>query len=283
MSVVCKSNYAQVKEHGFQLRTTTWGDGVFTPHHVFEAGSALQCLSQTGYAYIILANKIKTDQSRLQMVHDLQHITTTDTILVSAQNGLGNEAALREAFPSNVIISMVCNLVCCQLSPGVTEQRTSIKPHAFHAGVYGRIAKNDFTTAESKAIEGLIACDEQFIAVDNALLEKWQKAVFNNAWNSMTALTGVNTHELFKSPAAIELVRHLADEARQIGIASGVELGDMVAEKVIEIARSCEPIVTSTLFDARRGRALELAPITGRHCILHISSCFHDYPTNNRI
>jgi 2-dehydropantoate 2-reductase len=265
--VVCKSNFAQVKEQGFQLHTTIWGNGVFTPHHVFEAGSALQCMSQSGYAYIILANKIKTEQSRLQMLHDLQQVTTANTILVSIQNGLGNEAALRDAFPNNSIISMVCNLVCCQVSPGVTEQRTSIKPHAFHAGVYGRISKTDFTTVELKAIEGLIACDEQFIVVDNALLEKWQKIVFNNAWNSMTALTGVNTHELFESPAAIELVRHLADEACQIGIASGVEMGGMVPEKVLEIAKSCEPIVTSTLFDARRGRALELAPITGRHCI----------------
>jgi ketopantoate reductase len=108
--------------------------------------------------------------------------------------------------------------------------------------------------------------------------EKWQKLLFNTAWNSMTAIAGVDTHELLRSPASTKLVRQLAEEAYRIGIASGASLAQSSPDDVIELARRSKPIITSSLRDTRKGRKVEIYSITGKYCILNFSMT--QVPTN---
>ena len=85
---------------------------------------------------------------------------------------------------------------CSQLKPGFVEQTVAITPHAFHLGIY---SKGEHTiSAGIEKLESLASMDPQFCAVPDVRGEKWQKLLFNTAWNSMTAIAGVYTHELLR-------------------------------------------------------------------------------------
>ena len=264
MSVICRSNYDQVSKHGFTFRTHLWGDGTFIPHRVIHADSFTQANLVGRWDYIILANKIKSKSDTDQMIRGLRNIVRQDTVLLSTQNGMGNERPLAQAFKENTILSSVCNMSCSQPKPGFIEQTVAITPHAFHLGLYSN-GENTMSNSIEK-LESLAAMDRQFSAVPDVHGEKWQKPLFNTAWNSMTAIAGVDTHELLRSPASTKLVRQLAEEAYRIGIASGASLAQSSPDDVIELARRSKPIVTSSLRDARKGRKVEIYPITGKSC-----------------
>ena len=214
------------------------------------------------YDYIILSNKIKSRNDTEQMIKRLREIVRRDTVLVSTQNGMGNEHPLAFAFSENTILSSVCNMSCSQPKPGFVEQTVAISPHALHLGIY---SKGGHTISRSVSkLESFAAMDDQFCAVPDVKGEKWQKLVFNTAWNSMTAIAGVDTHQLLRSPASIEMVRRLAEEAYRIGIASGVNLTQSSPDDVIELAKKSKPIITSSLRDTRKGRKVEIYSITGK-------------------
>lgn len=80
----------------------------------------------------------------------------------------------------------------------------------------------------------------------------------------MTAIAGVDTHELLRCPSSIEIVQRLAEEALRIANASGVKLAGLFPERVVEVAKESGTITTSTLRDVRRGRRLETFPISGQ-------------------
>ena len=269
VSVICRSNYDQVSKHGFTFRTRLWGDGTFVPQRVIHADSFTQANLTERYDYIVLANKIKSKNDMEQVIRGLRNIVRQDTVLVSTQNGMGNERPLALAFAKSTILSSVCNMSCSQPKPGFVEQTVAITPRAFHLGIY---SKGEHPISNSiESLESFAAIDPQFCAVPDVHGEKWQKLLFNTAWNSMTAIAGVDTHELLRSPASTKLVRQLAEEAYQIGIASGVSLAQSSPDDVIELARRSKPIITSSLRDTRKGRKVEIYSITGESRSLKFS------------
>ena len=278
VSVVCRSNYDRVSKHGFNFRTRLWGDGTFIPHRVLHADSFAQAKVPEQYDYIILANKIKSKNETDQVIKGLRNIVRRDTVLVSTQNGMGNESPLAQTFARNTILSSVCNMSCSQPKPGFVEQTVAITPHAFHLGIYSK-GEHSISNGMEK-LESLAAMDPQFCAVPDVHGEKWQKLLFNTAWNSMTAIAGVDTHELLRSPASTKLVRQLAEEAYRIGISSGASLAQSSPDDVIELARRSKPIITSSLRDTRKGRKVEIYSITGKSRNLEVS--MSELPTDAR-
>jgi 2-dehydropantoate 2-reductase len=231
------------------------------PHKVIHADSFVHADLVGRYDYIILANKIKSEDDIEQMIRGLRNIVQQDVVLVSTQNGIGNERPLALAFAENAILSSVCNMSCSQPKPGFVEQTVAITPHAFHLGIY---SKGERTISDGIIkLKSLAAIDPQFCAVPNVHGEKWQKLLFNTAWNSMTAIAGADTHELLRSPASTKLVRQLAEEAYRIGIVSGASLAQSSPDDVIELARWSKAIITSSLRDTRKGRKVEIYSITG--------------------
>lgn len=213
------------------------------------------------YDYVVCANKITDDGAAT--LRDLRALVHPKTTLVAAQNGMNVELPLRRQFPRNSILSAVCNIGCSQLGPGYVEQTASIKRPAFLIGSYHRT-----TDLDDLKRDALVAMDHEFETIECVQQERWRKLVFNSAWNSTTALTGLDTHQLLARPGAAELVQQIAKETHSVASASGVTLDEELPEKTVELARSSAPITPSTLQDARNKRPMELAPIFGKSTIL---------------
>ncbi|PIB02988.1 hypothetical protein CB0940_11859 [Cercospora beticola] len=256
VSVVCRSNWEAVRTSGYSLDTKTWGKGIFVPRRVLRSGSVAKVIPKQKWDYLILANKIKDDYA--STLSELQSVVSPETTLVTAQNGMDVEVPLAQAFPKNTILSAVCNIGCRQISPGRIEQTASIKRSAFLIGAYA-----PGTPADILQRDTLSAMDAQFESVNRIEQERWRKLVLNSAWNSVTALTGKNTHRALQEPGAARLMSQIAGEALSVASASGVSLDNDLPVQVIELAKSSLPITPSTLQDLRSRRPMELAPIFG--------------------
>lgn len=101
------------------------------------------------------------------------------------------EVLLQQAFPSNTILSAVCNIGCKHTHAGHIEQTSGLKRPAFSIGAYGQLS-----LMESLKRDVIAAMDSEFQTVDSVKEERGRKLVFNSAWNSTTALTGLNTHQV---------------------------------------------------------------------------------------
>ena len=208
------------------------------------------------FDYVVLANKIKDDYAAT--LTELRSLVSPTTTLVSAQNGMDVEVPLQRAFPANTILSAVCNIGCSQTSPGQIEQTAGLKKPAFSIGAYGELSSMDTMKRDV-----LASMDADFQTVESVNEERWRKLVFNSAWNSTTALTGMDTHQLLAQPGAAELVFQIAGEAHSVGTASGVALDSNLPAMTIELARRSSPITPSTLQDVRSRRPMELDFIFG--------------------
>lgn len=258
VSVVCRSNYERVNAAGYLLQTKKWGSAAWKPHHVHKAGG-LERQPLQHFDYIILANKITNGHSTA--IKDLQTLVEPQTTLVAAQNGMDVEVPLKRAFPRNTVLSAICNIGCNQANHGVIVQDAHIKKHAFLIGVHGQSRQIDLQRRDA-----LVSMDSEFDSIDCASQERWRKLIFNSAWNSTTALTGMDTHQLLEHPSAILIVAQLAREAFDVAVASGIELDSDLPTKTIEMARMAPAITPSTLQDARSKRPMELTPIFGYIC-----------------
>ncbi len=103
-----------------------------------------------------------------------------------------------------------------------------------------------------------------FQVVPNVQVQRWEKVVWNAAWNSLTTLTMLDTHAwLNSSPDAMPLTRRLMTEvidvARKCDVPIAYELIDKLINKILEMP----PIGSSMQVDAKNGRPMEVDVILG--------------------
>jgi 2-dehydropantoate 2-reductase len=211
-------------------------------------------VSHIPFDYVICAAKA-TDSS---LTSSLAPAVSAKTALVSVQNGVGVEAPLHRAFSNNTILSAVCYISCTQPAPGHINQVSNIRPHAFHIGTYS----SPPSSPNLDVLKDFVALDPKFKHIDNVQAERWTKQIFNGAWNPVTAITGLDTHELLASPH-VHVVKQLATETFNVARRMGIVLPDDLAERTIEMARRNPAIAPSMLQDRRAGRGMEVEALCG--------------------
>lgn len=236
-----------------------WGNSIFMPYRVLRSTREASDMS---FDYVVCANKVTTSDG-LSFVKELAHAVSTETALVSVQNGVGVEAPLRNAFQNNTILSAVCYISCLQPIPGIVQQVSNIRPHAFHVGTYDTIERV-VSIKDKQRLKEFVALDDKFQEIDDVRAERWTKQIFNGAWNPMTALSGLETHPLLASPY-LQAVRQLANETFNVAVKLGISLPEDLPEKTIEFARNNPSLAPSMLQDARNKRLMEVDSLCGQY------------------
>lgn len=103
-----------------------------------------------------------------------------------------------------------------------------------------------------------------FQIVPDIQVQRWEKVVWNAAWNTLTTLTLMDTHSWLTSsedatPMTRKLMREVIDVARAVGVPIDYELIDRLLEKIW----SMEPIGSSMRTDYEDGKPLEVDFILG--------------------
>lgn len=178
------------------------------------------------------------------------------TIVVTLQNGVGNEDILKKYFgPSNT-------------AAGVTSQgATFVGPgHIKHAGTGPtHLCMSDKNNDKLKPfINALTQADFETIADNDIVSLVWSKLVINVGINALTALTGLLNGELLDYPGTKELMKDLVSETLVVCDKAGIKLTHAnPLETVYSVAEKTGKNRSSMLQDFDRGSMTEIDFING--------------------
>lgn len=145
-----------------------------------------------------------------------------------------------------------------QIEPGVVVHR---KSEDMQIGLYPGSAAE--LTRETERLNQfatwLRAGKTVFQVVPNIQVQRWEKVVWNAAWNSLTTITLMDTHAWLNSsegalPMTRKVMKEVIDVARALDIPLEYELIDRLLEKIW----SMPPIGSSMRTDYESGRSMEV-------------------------
>ncbi|MCQ2379004.1 MAG: 2-dehydropantoate 2-reductase [Victivallaceae bacterium] len=249
VSVVARRDYDVASAHGYAVESIR-GDFHFTPRRV------LKSVAETDevFDYVFVTAKAFADSVALLR----GAVRSRETAIVLIQNGIGNEKAVKEAYPDNELISSVAYIGVSRPEPGkVLHQGSGI----LKMGVYpsGPITPKlrDLAAAFEKAgVECTLFEDIQ--------RQRWDKLLWNISYNVVSVLAGgVDTQGMTKKTAAGKVCSALMDDLIAVANACGVALSRADAERQIEYNENFPAYKTSMLQDFEAHRPLEIEPILG--------------------
>ncbi|KAJ5508141.1 hypothetical protein N7527_010284 [Penicillium freii] len=255
LTVVARSNYEAVKANGITINSENHGQHTFHPHRVVKSVADIPPVD-----YIVCANKA-IDQD--EVVAKLQPAIDSKTTIVVIQNGVGNEEPFRKQFPENSIITCVTWVGATQTSPGIVAHT---KSEDMQIGLFPNPQVEP--QVEQKRLETFADLlrngKTRFQVLEDMQVQRWEKVVWNAAWNSLTTLTMVDTQSWLKSSEdAMPFTRQLMQEVINIARACGVPLKDGLIDQLMDKINAMPGIGSSMQTDCKSGRPMEIDVILG--------------------
>lgn len=179
------------------------------------------------------------------------------TMLMTLQNGLGNEEYLAERFGADKVLGGLCFVCLNRTEPGVIR-------HIAH----GKIEMGEFCglpLPRTWEIHGeLKRCGIVCSVLPDLGLARWRKLVWNVPFNGLAiAGGGVDVGQILADEDLLSLTRGLMREVIGAAKALGHEIPWSFAEKNVENTRSMAAYHPSSLIDFLEGREVEVEAIWG--------------------
>ena len=188
-----------------------------------------------------------------------------DTVLLTLQNGLGNEEFLAERYGAERVLGGLCFVCLNKTAPGVIE----------HLG-YGTVSLGEHAGFPLPRTHDIAwefkRCGVNARVVADLAEARWRKLVWNIPFNGLTVLatsqrgsdaSPVSTADLLADDDLAYVARRLADEviaaARKLGHAIPSDFADGQFKRTAEMGH----YRPSTVLDFAAGRPLELEAIWG--------------------
>ncbi|KAK4541327.1 hypothetical protein LTR36_008085 [Oleoguttula mirabilis] len=256
LSVVARSNYDSVKANGLLIESQNHGN------HKVEIDQVLKSPadSTTKFDYIVCAHKA-VNPDKVPPI--LKPVVGDNTTFVIIQNGVGNEEPFRHTYPNNTILSCVTWVGATQVSPGLIQHT---KSEDMQMGLFPNPnVDHKLEKAKLDAFAAFLTKGNTVFQVeDNIQIKRWEKVVWNAAWNPLTTLTDVDTQTWLKSspeatPMTKRLMREVIDVAKRCDVPIGYDLADSLVDKILAMPG----IYSSMHTDAKGGRPLEVEVILG--------------------
>jgi len=174
------------------------------------------------------------------------------SVVLTLQNGLGNDAILAESLPQAHVTAGVTTAAATLLAPGVTQAR----------------GKGEIVLGEDAQLARLAAWfyNAGFaVHSEKSLLSlQWGKLVVNAAINPLTALLGVPNGRLLEDAHIRTVFTAMVDEAVKVTEELHIPLPYADPQVYVsQVIRQTAGNISSMLQDRRRGAPMELEAITG--------------------
>jgi 2-dehydropantoate 2-reductase len=236
----------------------SWGEGLaaLRKNGAYIEGSESQTVRATdnpadcrgAKLALVLVKSWQTEHSASQLADCLAN----DGLVVTLQNGLGNDTILFNFLGLQRVARGVTTIGATLVAPGVVrsggEGVITLEAHS-------RLAKLEEMLGLAQFKVGVVADVEPVV---------WGKLIVNAAINPLTAILQVKNGELLTSPRARVLMGQLAQEAAQVAAACAVVLPYLdPVQAVEEVARRTAGNISSMLQDVLRGTPTEVDAING--------------------
>jgi 2-dehydropantoate 2-reductase len=167
------------------------------------------------YDFIIILVKTFVTE---QVVGQVLHAISKDTVVLTLQNGVGNLEALQRLLPTH------------EIAAGGTNSGAGVMGNGFiaHRGwgdtFIGYSGKQTNSLKLEKVADMFTQSGLQTYVADDVQSIIWSKLLLNVAYNGLTAVTRLRNGEVVLSEDGQEIVRDLVEEAMSVAKAQGISL-----------------------------------------------------------
>jgi 2-dehydropantoate 2-reductase len=242
-----RSDYEAIKKNGLQVYSI---NGNFFINNVQGYRSAIDI----GEVDLVLVG-LKTFANH-KYEELISPLLNTRTIILTLQNGLGNEEMLADHFGADRILGGVAFLCSNRGEPGVVH----------HLGE-GRIILGEFNRFDKTRAERIADLFRKAEVPCRAVKElkkiKWEKLVWNIPFNGICALMLQPVDALLHHPGTRKLIIDIMNEVIEAGNAQGIKekIKTSLAEDLVLFSDGLGPYRPSMLIDRLETRPLELDAI----------------------
>lgn len=246
------SDYEHVKKHGLVVESP---NGDFTMPDVKAYGHVTEMPPCD-----VVGVALKTTNNAL-LPELLPSVVKDDGVVLVLQNGLGIEEEVAQIVGSKRVMGGLCYLCSNKVGAG----------HIRHLD-YGEITLGEYTlnyqpTGISERMRQ-IADDFERAGistklVEDLLLARWQKLVWNIPYNGLSVVLNATTDELMEDKAARSLIEQLMAEVVLGAVVTNRIISDRFVQYMLDYTEKMKPYRTSMKIDYDEGRPLEVEAIVG--------------------
>lgn len=180
-----------------------------------------------------------------------------ETVVLTLQNGLGNEEFISERWGAERTMGALCFVCLNRTAPGVIE-------HYDH----GTLSIGEFRRPKSARAEAIASAFREAgieaSAVENLVTERWRKLLWNIPFNGLAiAAGGATVADVLADDDLRLLARQLMDEALDAARRLGHEISDEFADWQIERSYRMGAYKPSSMIDWLARRPVEVEAIWG--------------------
>jgi 2-dehydropantoate 2-reductase len=203
---------------------------------------------------VIVAVKATSNSDLVDLIPPLLR---EGTMLLTLQNGLGNDEFLAKHFGAERILGGLCFIALNRAS------RTEIERYAYGhiiLGEFGRAAQPRTHEVAAEFNQAGVRCT----VVDNLALECWRKLIWNIPFNGLSILAGgIDTSAILGDKDLRQATLALMDEVIAAANKCGHALSSDTWHEHIKRTETMGAYKPSTLQDWEAGKELEIEPIWG--------------------
>ncbi len=244
------AHLAAIRERGLTLRSTVHGD-------LTVAAPATDDPATIGEVDVVLfCVKSNDTESAAQQI---EPIVGPQTMIVSLQNGVDNEARIEAALGvrgRGRVLGGVAYVAATLGAPG----------EVIHTGE-GRLAAGEMAGGVSERVRRLARlCTDAGVpcqVASNITWVLWRKLLWNSAFNALTTIGRVTVRQLLEVPEAVATATAAMQEVAAVARARGLDLGGGAVADAIDFSWTLGDVKTSMLQDLERGKPLEREALNG--------------------
>jgi 2-dehydropantoate 2-reductase len=203
---------------------------------------------------VLVALKATSNQDLIELIPPL---LCEETILLTLQNGLGNEEFLAKHFGAERVLGGLCFICLRRTSPTMIERYD-----------YGNIVLGEFQRPPQprtyRVAEEFQRAGVDCVVARDLAVERWRKLVWNIPFNGLSILAGgIDTKAILQDRELKRIAVALMTEVIASANACGHLLADSEATNQIARTETMDAYKPSTLVDWEAGRPLEIEAIWG--------------------
>jgi 2-dehydropantoate 2-reductase len=202
----------------------------------------------------VVALKASSNADLIDLVPPLLH---ERTMLLTLQNGLGNEEFLAGNFGAERVLGAIC-FICVE-----RRSQTEVQRYDYGHVVLGEFEREPQSRTREVAAE-VTRAGVQCILTDNLALERWRKLIWNIPFNGLSIVAGgIDTAAIIGDKNLRELTRALMDEVIAAANKCGHALPKDAWREHMKRTETIGAYKPSTLLDWESGKPLEVEALWG--------------------
>tara|TARA_Y100000588_G_C14175062_1_gene890971 strand:+ start:510 stop:1472 length:963 start_codon:yes stop_codon:yes gene_type:complete len=217
--------------------------------------NAYESTEDIGQCDLVIIALKATDNHSLESI--IPPLLKNDTVIMTLQNGLGNEEFLADIFGADRVVGGLCFVCITRTSPG------NIKHIA-----QGRITCGEFSGLPIPRTHDISLIFKRagvpFMVSESLAKERWRKLVWNIPFNGLSIVGGgIDTATVLENEILCDLAKELMKEVMGVAAALGHELPDSLIDHNLQETKKMGAYTPSSMIDFIMNRPVELEAIWG--------------------